>query len=68
MGLLVSEDDGATWGPEQVLRDDASGQDIGYPVAAELEPGLVFAAYYFMLDDGNGFGGTRFIAGTRFKV
>ena len=68
MGLLVSEDDGATWGPEQVLRDDASGQDIGYPVAAELEPGLVFAAYYFMLDDGNGFGGTRFIAGSRFRV
>jgi hypothetical protein len=42
------------------LRDDAGGQDIGYPVAVELEPGLIFAAYYYMLDDGNGLGGTRF--------
>ena len=68
IGLIVSEDDGETWSKEAVLRDDASITDLGYPVATELEPGRVFAAYYYTLDDGNGFGGTRFIAGTRFRL
>ncbi|MAE61122.1 MAG: hypothetical protein CMJ49_07175 [Planctomycetaceae bacterium] len=68
IGLIVSEDDGATWGDEQVVRDDASGPDIGYPAAVEVEPGRLFVAYYYMLDDGNGFGGTRFIAGTHLGI
>ncbi len=32
-----------------------------------VEPDCVFAAYYYTLDDGSGFGGTRFIAGTHFQ-
>ena len=56
------------WSAEQILRDDASGPDLAYPVAVELEPGKIFAAYYFMEDDGNNFGGTRFIAGTHFLL
>lgn len=68
IGVIVSEDDGATWSPEQIVRDDASGPDLGYPVAIETAPGHIFTAYYYMLDDGNGFGGTRFIAGTHFRL
>ena len=36
MGLIVSEDDGATWSAEAVIRADASDWDLGYPVATEL--------------------------------
>ena len=68
MGLILSEDDGETWSDEQIVRDDASGPDLAYPVAVETEPGHIFAAYYYMLDDGNGFGGTRFIAGTHLRI
>ncbi|MEW5978473.1 MAG: sialidase family protein [Acidobacteriota bacterium] len=81
MGGMVSEDGGATWGPDFILRNDAATyqpttirgkrhdySDIGYPLAAELEDGRIFTAYYYMLNDGNGFGGSRFIAGTFFRV
>ena len=64
IGLILSQDDGETWSDEQVVRADASTRDIGYPVATEIEPGRIFLAYYYTLDDGNGFGGTRFIAGS----
>ena len=33
-------------------------------VATELDDGRVFCAYYFQLEDGNKFGGTRFIGGS----
>ena len=36
--------------------------------AGHPQPGKIFAAYYFMEDDGNNFGGTRFIAGTHFRL
>jgi len=68
MGLIVSEDDGATWSREAVLRDDGAGRDLGYPVAVELADGEIFAAYYFTDNDGNGCGGTRYIAGTHFRL
>jgi len=68
MGGLVSEDLGKTWSREFVLRDDANCGDLGYPVATELADGRIFTAYYYNLDDGNGFGGTRFIAGSTFAV
>ena len=58
IGLIYSEDDGATWSAEAVIRDDGSGADLSYPVATELDDGRIFTAYYFMQDDGNGFGGT----------
>ena len=57
IGLFVSEDDGATWSAEAIVRDDGSGGDLGYPVATQLDDGRIFTAYYFMEDDGNNFGG-----------
>lgn len=68
MGVIVSDDGGRQWSDPAILRDDASGPDIGYPVAVELEDGRIFTAYYYMRDDGNGFDGTRFIAGSFFRV
>ena len=68
MGLLLSEDDGDTWSAEAIIRADASGSDIGYPVATELADGQIFMAYYYMLDDGNGFGGTRHIASSTLRL
>ena len=47
MGLIVSEDDGATWSAEAVIRADASEWDLGYPVATELDDGRIFTAYYY---------------------
>jgi sialidase-1 len=45
----LSTDEGATWDidHEIILRDDAGHGDLGYPVAIEIEPGLVLAVYYF---------------------
>jgi len=68
MGGIVSEDGGETWSQEFVLRDDANCGDLGYPVATELEDGRIFTAYYYNLDDGNKFGGTRYIAGSFFRI
>jgi hypothetical protein len=68
MGGWVSEDEGQTWSQEFVLRDDAHCGDLGYPVATELDDGRIFTAYYYNLDDGNEFGGTRFIAGSFFRL
>ena len=68
IGGIVSEDEGKTWSREFVLRDDANCRDLGYPVATELDDGRIFTAYYYNLDDGNKFGGTRFIAGSFFRV
>ena len=68
MGLVVSEDDGATWSAEAVIRADASDWDLGYPVATELDDGRIFTAYYYMEDDGNNFGGTRYVAGSHFRL
>lgn len=80
MGVIVSEDGGGTWSPDLILRDDPSVyttakirgvacdySDIGYPQATELEDGRIFTAYYYMVNDGNNFGGSRFIAGTFFR-
>ena len=66
LGLIVSEDDGATWSAQAIIRDDGSGSDLSYPVATQLDDGRIFTAYYFMEDDGNNFGGTRHIAGSFF--
>ena len=68
MGGLVSEDEGKTWSQEFVLRDDANCGDLGYPMATQLDDGRIFTAYYYNLDDGNRFGGTRFIGGSFFRV
>ncbi len=68
IGGIVSVDEGATWSDEFIIRDDASGPDLGYQVATELDDGSIFCAYYYMVDDGNNFGGSRHIAGSIFGV
>lgn len=64
----VSEDEGRTWLPELVLRDDGGSHDLGYPRAAELPDGRVLAAYYFNRADDpvQCDGGVRHIAATIF--
>ena len=68
MGLIVSEDEGATWSAEAVIRADASDWDLAYPVATQLDDGRIFTAYYYMENDGNNYGGTRYIAGSFFGL
>lgn len=68
IGLIVSEDEGASWSAEAVVRADASEPDLGYPVATQLDDGRVFTAYYYTEDDGNNFGGSRYIAGSFFCI
>lgn len=66
----VSEDEGQTWGPEIVLRDDGGSWDLGYPNAVEMEPGKIMAIYYFNSrnDRIQANGGVRHIARTIFTV
>ncbi len=61
IGAILSEDLGETWSDEMVIRSDGSCPDLGYPVATELADGKIFTAYYFCIEDGNRFGGSRFI-------
>lgn len=64
----ISEDRGRTWGAEMILRDDGGHYDLGYPRAAEIEPGRILAAYYFNEDNGTQTGGPRHIAGTLLRL
>ncbi len=70
----VSEDMGETWSDEFIVRGDAAGWDLGYPVATRLDDGTVFAVYYYNIDDevyrerDCKKCGRRFIAGTYFTV
>jgi len=78
IGGILSEDDGKTWSNEFIIRDDASGTDIGirddasgtdigYAVAVEVEDGRIFTAYYYMVE-GNTQETPRFIAGSFFNI
>jgi len=64
----VSEDEGETWNPEIVLRDDGGSWDLGYPNAIESTRGKVVAVYYFNSkhDKVQADGGVRHIARTIF--
>jgi hypothetical protein len=64
----VSEDEGETWNPEIVLRDDGGSWDLGYPQAVESSRGKVLAVYYFNSknDQVKADGGVRHIARTIF--
>ncbi|MEJ8574000.1 sialidase family protein [Microbaculum marinum] len=64
----VSEDFGATWGGEIILRDDGGSWDLGYPRIIEHEPGRVLAIYYMNRADDpiQMNGGVRHIAQTTF--
>lgn len=48
---MVSDDDGATWGPELVIRDDLPTENLGYPSVIEYAPGELFIVYYGEDDD-----------------
>ncbi|APW60693.1 sialidase family protein [Paludisphaera borealis] len=43
----LSNDQGKTWGPAIVLRDDGGGNDVGYPRAVVRKDGAVVVVYYF---------------------
>jgi hypothetical protein len=76
---VVSEDEGRTWGPEIIVRDDGGSWDIGYPRAWEAAPGRIGVLYYFNTSDDPvqvkaagavpwGAGGVRFIARSFFSA
>ncbi len=69
LGCILSEDNGATWSREFIIRCDAEHGDLGYPVATELDDGRIFTAYYFNLPEGHTpRGARRFIAGSFFRL
>ena len=63
---VISEDGGATWSAEMVLRDDGGSEDLGYPHTVLRADGSLVTAYYFNIGgeriDQNG--GPRYIAAT----
>jgi Neuraminidase (sialidase) len=65
---VVSEDEGKTWEPEIIVRDDGGSWDLGYPQAIESSRGKVMVAYYFNSkhDTVKADGGVRHIARTIF--
>jgi hypothetical protein len=47
----VSDDEGRTWGPELIVRDDGGSWDLGYPNAWVTDDGKVGVIYYFNSKD-----------------
>ncbi len=43
----ISDDDGASWSAERVLRDHGGGGDLGYPRTVQRPDGAMVTAYYF---------------------
>lgn len=43
----ITGDEGRTWGPEIVLRDDGLTGDLGYPRSVVRPDGKILTAYYF---------------------
>jgi len=43
----ISSNNGRTWSKDYILRDDGSGQDIGYPRVVQRPDGKIVALYYF---------------------
>ncbi len=64
----ISEDDGKSWGREQVLREDGGSWDLGYPRVVEHAAGRLLAVYYMNCRDDpvQMNGGVRHIAQTIF--
>lgn len=67
---VVSEDEGGTWGPEIIVRDDGGSWDLGYPNAWAADDGRVGVIYYFneKHDPVQANGGVRHIARSFFSV
>lgn len=61
MRARISNDNGKTWSKEYILRNDGSGQDIGYPRVVQRPDGKIVAIYYFM---DNQTGRERYIGAT----
>lgn len=57
----ISNDNGTTWSNEYILRNDGSGQDIGYPRIVQRPDGKIVVIYYFM---DNKTGAERYIGAT----
>lgn len=47
----ISSDNGLTWGPEMVLRDDARTWDIGYCRSVVRSDGRIVTVYYYATKD-----------------
>jgi hypothetical protein len=60
---VLSDDEGDTWGPELVVRDDLPNENLGYPSVIEYAPAKLFTVYYG--EDGDG---VTCIQGTYFDV
>ena len=56
--VSISEDEGQTWSPVRVLRDDMPNTDMGYPASVQLDDGRMLTVYWYNLFD------RYFIAGT----
>lgn len=57
----LSEDNGKTWGPQIVLRDDGQDRDVGYVRSVQRADGKVVTIYYF---DDEETGPERYIGAT----
>lgn len=70
MRCRVSEDEGRTWGPELIIRDDGGSWDLGYGNAWEMPDGRIGVIYYFNTrnDRINVNGGVRHICRSIFSV
>ena len=68
--VKVSEDDGATWGPELILRDDGGSWDLGYPNAWLTDDGRIGTIYWFNSKDDpiQQNGGVRHIQSSIFSI
>ena len=66
----VSTDEGKSWGPELIVRDDGGSWDLGYPNAWVTDDGKVGVLYYFNSRDDRikVNGGVRHIARSIFSV
>lgn len=47
MRACISADDGRSWGPEILLREDAFDGDLGYPRSIVRPDGQIFTIYYY---------------------
>lgn len=66
----ISEDGGASWGRELILRDDGGSWDLGYPRVIEIAPGRLLTTYYMNRRDDpiQLHGGVRHIARSIFEL
>jgi hypothetical protein len=66
----VSTDEGKSWGPELIVRDDGGSWDLGYPNAWVTDDGRIGVLYYFNSrnDRIQVNGGVRHIARSIFSV